>query len=212
MVVGELGAAAALDGSVHGGPSLFGLTRDGPSDGAADADGAPAMWAGCGVLRGLGFALVVVAAAAVVANGADRRSRGGTLGWFGLVAGIPADRRAAPRGAADRGGGAGGRDARRRRRGRVRHPVRLRAARRRLLRDAAREGCAPCSGGRRRRRQAAALALGAAASGTLIAYAPSRWRRTDPALAGTLLLAASVTATIARLPAGSLGDRIGPHG
>ena len=59
-------------------------------------------------------------------------------------------------------------------------------------------------------RHAAALALGATASGALIAYSPAVVAPSDPALAGALLLTASIAATAARLPAGRIGDLVGP--
>ncbi|MGC5173325.1 MFS transporter [Microbacterium sp. DT81.1] len=210
VVIGELGAAAVLDRLGARRAVVFGLLAMALPTALLTAIGAPAMWALCSVLRGLGFALVAVAAAAVVANGADRRRRGGTIGWYGVVAGIPAIA-ALPLGVlltAQAGWATG-------------LLVAAGAAACGIpfalllpsdgLPPAPRRGLRAVLVHRGASRQAAALALGAAASGALIAYAPVAVARTDPALAGALLLAASVSATIARLPSGILGDRIGPH-
>ncbi|HEX5860184.1 MAG TPA: MFS transporter, partial [Microbacterium sp.] len=209
VVAGELGAAAALRRLGCRLAILAGLFAMSLCTALLAAGATPPVWAALGAVRGIGFALVAVAAAAVVAGGARPGRRGGALGWFGLVAGVPAvvalplgvllTAHAGPEAGTLVAAGAaacgipfaflvpagGFRNA---------APGGLRA----VLRQA------PAL------RQAAALALGATASGALIAYAPASVAPSDPALAGTLLLTASVSATVARLPAGWLGDRVGP--
>ena len=71
VVAGELGAAAALRRLGTRRAVLCGLVAMAVPTALLSAVTTPPFWAGLGAVRGLGFALVVVAAAAVVANGAD---------------------------------------------------------------------------------------------------------------------------------------------
>ena len=208
VVTGELVASAALNRLGPRRAIVVGLTAMAIPTALVTLDMAPAMTAGLSAIRGMGFALVAVATAALVAHGSKRADLGRTLGWYGLAAGVPSVA-ALPLGvlfAAQNipeagmlvaaGAAACGIPFA------FLLPLDSLVAAPRGLRSLLARASAT--------RQAGALALGATASGALIAYAPVVIAPSDPVLAAAMLLLTSVAATVARLPAGRLSDRVGP--
>jgi len=89
IVAGELGAAAVIARIGTRAAVIAGLVLLGVPSVVVAVSSDVGIWAACGAVRGLGFALVVIAAAAIVAAGAGDDRLGAELGWYGVAAGLP---------------------------------------------------------------------------------------------------------------------------
>ena len=89
IVAGELGAAAVIARIGTRAAIISGLVLLGVPSLIVAVSSDVGTWVACGAVRGVGFAFVVIAAAAIVAAGAGDDRLGAELGWYGVAAGLP---------------------------------------------------------------------------------------------------------------------------
>ena len=223
IVAGELGAAAVIGRIGTRAAVIAGLVLLGVPSLVVAVSSDVGIWAACGAVRGLGFALVIIATAAIVAAGAGDDRLGAELGWYGVAAGLPSIV-ALPFGlqlgqavgfwavhllaAAAALAALGGAVALPGRSRRGDDTVATSDAAARRSGDPGRAGLRTMLRSPRAIALAAALAAGAATNGVFVVLVP---------LGGTgdgadvlALLALAVGAPAGRVVAGRIGDRIGP--
>ena len=224
IVAGELGAAAFIARTGTRVAILVGLVLLGAPSLMVAASAEFGVWVACGAVRGLGFALVVIAAAAIAAASAADGKLGAELGWYGVAAGVPSIV-ALPLGlhlgetagfwavhvlaASAALGALAAAAALPGRRGRAPESAAATDAALRSGRRAARAGIRTMSRSPRAIVHAAALAAGAATNGLFVVFVPLAGPAGGTAVVA--LLALAVGAPAGRVVAGRFGDRLGPR-
>jgi MFS family permease len=223
IVAGELGAAAVIARIGTRAAIITGLVLLGVPSLIVAVSSDVGTWVACGAVRGVGFAFVVIAAAAIVAAGAGDDRLGAELGWYGVAAGLPsivalpfglqlgqavgfwAVHLLAASAALGALGGAialPGRPRREDARGATPDSAYVRG------RDSDRAGIRTMLRSRRAIGLAAALAAGAATNGMFVVLVPLGGHGDGADVLALLVLA--VGAPAGRVIAGRVGDRVGP--
>jgi MFS family permease len=224
IVAGELGAAAFIARTGTRVAILVGLVLLGAPSLVVAASAEFGVWVACGAVRGLGFALVVIAAAAIAAASAADGKLGAELGWYGVAAGVPSIV-ALPLGlhlgeiagfwavhvlaASAALGALAAAAALPARRDRAPESAAATDAALRRGRRSARAGILTMSRSPRAIVHAAALAAGAATNGLFVVFVPLAGPAGGTAVVALLALAFGAPA--GRVVAGRFGDRIGPR-